>query len=90
MRGRSQRSQPFMCRNTSQRGPDCWMCNGQGGCPVIYTPVTSKYTSARGQAPICLVIGVSKSAHSLEDNNAAYLECRLDLGLGPVEIFVLS
>lgn len=90
MRGRSQRSRPFMSRNTSQRRSECWMRNGQGGCAVIYTPVTSKYTRARGQAPICLVIRVSKTAHSLEDNNAAYLEeCGLDLGF-PVETFVLS
>lgn len=90
MRGRSQRSWPFMSRNTSQRGPDCWMRNGQGGYAVIYTPVTSKYTSARGQASICLVIGVSKLAHLLKDNNAAYLEeCRSDLGV-PVKTFVLS
>lgn len=80
MRGWSQRSRPSMSRNTSQRGPECWMRNGQGGYAVIYTPVTSKYTRTRGQAPICLVIGVLKTARSLEDNNAAYFEqCALDL-----------
>lgn len=66
------------------------MRNGQEGCAVIYTPVISKYTRAGGQAPICLVIGVLKTPHSLEDNNAPYLEtCRLDLGFS-MDPFVLS
>lgn len=60
---------------------------GQGACVVIYTPVTGKYARARGQAPICLVIGVLKTARSLEENNATYLGKRR-AGRTPARVYL--